>query len=358
MKFRIRTNDTGCVEHFADVIQMFAGLTKNAIFRVNKNQLTLSAREYSTFGSMSAWCDIDYVNLFSERICDGISSEQDEILLELVLDHLLHCIRVSSSAPVNVSSVNTLMNSDCNYTQVDHGTNVLRQSRLTNSGQLTHRYPSSATINGLKIKLVRRKIPCLAIELEQSSFTGRPRSVWHFIPVHIVPPRLWDEFLEPSDPDFDVSIFFPPIKTLRPFVDRMKKFARVLTISANGLGLLNFSVNVESLASVKLVFKGLKARSWLLTADISVDGEEPHSAIWESNKLNSMTYANEQSKNQTADDRFVSVNIDIRRVSQLLTSVRCSPSWFVCNIVHEHLAQFVLIFDNYKLKYNVPASAL
>ncbi|XP_018645563.1 mitotic and DNA damage checkpoint protein hus1,putative [Schistosoma mansoni] len=169
---------------------------------------------------------------------------------------------------------------------------------------------------GLKIKLVRRKTPCLALELEQSSVTGHPRSVWHFIPVQVV------------------SIFFPPVKTLRPFVDRMKKFAKFIIISANGSGELNFAVNVETLASVKLTFRGLKSRSWMNTESFSTEindsMDEARSTIWDSNNVD--LDSSKQINNEDPNKKLVSISLDLRRIGQLLSSPRIVPSCFVCNI--------------------------
>ncbi|CAH8513011.1 unnamed protein product [Schistosoma mattheei] len=151
---------------------------------------------------VTAWCDLDLAILFPERICEGISPDQNEIFLELNIDHLLHCIRPNTQS---TSSRNPLYNSNCtsnSYTTV----NKSRIGSNSVTGMISNLDQSVCRLLGLKIKLVRRKTPCLAIELDQSSVTGHPRAVWHFIPVQVVPPRLWDEFVELPDPDFNVSI--------------------------------------------------------------------------------------------------------------------------------------------------------
>ncbi|CAH8532105.1 unnamed protein product [Schistosoma margrebowiei] len=357
MKFRIKTNDPGCIENFSNIVQMIAGLAKNVILHLNKNQLLFIIKERSVFGGVTAWCDLDLAILFPERICEGISPDQDEIFLELNIDHLLHCIRSNTQS---TSSRNPLYNSNCtsnSYTTV----NKSRIGSNSVTGIISNLDQSVCRLLGLKIKLVRRKTPCLAIELEQSSVTGHPRAVWHFIPVQVVPPRLWDEFVEPPDPDFNVSIFFPPVKTLRPFVDRMKKFAKFIIISANGSGELNFAVNVETLASVKLTFRGLKARSWMnqesFSTEINDSIDEARSTIWDSNDVD-LDNSKQINNNEDPNKKLVSISLDLRRISQLLSSPRIAPSCFVCNIIHEKLAQFLVLFDNYKLKYNIPASNL
>ncbi|CAH8535649.1 unnamed protein product [Heterobilharzia americana] len=341
-----------------------AGLAKNVILRLNKNQVSFVIKERVVFGGITAWCDLDHAVLFPERICEGISSDQDEIFLEVIIDQLFHCIRSNAqSSSSHNSFYNTASSSSTSNTYNNTG---MKQSRIgSNSitGLLGNFDQSVCRVLGLKIKLVRRKTPCLAIELEQSSITGRSRSVWHFIPVQVVPPRLWDEFIEPADPEFDVSILFPPLKTLRPFVDRMKKFAKYIIISANGSGELHFGVNVETLACVKLTFRGLKARSWLpqnSCTEVNDSMDDARSAVWESNRQ-PYDVDLDKSKQIHCEDpnkKFVSVSLDLRRIGQLLSSPRIIPSCFVCNIIHETSAQFLMLFDNHKLKFNIPASNL
>ncbi|TGZ64671.1 hypothetical protein CRM22_006250 [Opisthorchis felineus] len=153
----------------------------------------------------------------------------------------------------------------------------------------------------------------------------------------------------------------------------MKRFAKFILISANGAGELHLGVNVETLARVRLTFRGLRARSWLpehqSRSTQGADGdnsEEPRSAIWGGNgdDVTRGTFRDSRlevpncidaTASDAADQRFVSASLDIRRFAQLLSSPRIPLSCFVCNIIHEHLAQFVLLFDNCKLKFNMPA---
>ncbi|CAL8086974.1 unnamed protein product [Calicophoron daubneyi] len=361
MKFRIRTIDSGCIEHFVNIVHMVSGLTKSAILRLRKSSFCLVFKERAVYGGVSVYCEVDYV----KRICEGLSAEKDEILLEVVLDQLVNCLRIGAVASVGGSTFAA-------STTVGSAGVGPNSTLITSYPGFAHH--SSLAVHGLKIKLVRRKLPCLALELEQASVTGRSRAVWHFIPVHVVPPRLWDEFSELPDPDFDVSIFFPAIKVLRPFADRMRKFAKFIVISANGAGELILGVNVETLARVRLTFRGLRARSWLpsasaLESEDEEANEEPRSAIWaegegkqgvcrNSRTGEGMARTNTMDDVGDADRRLVSVSLDIRRFAQLLSCPRITPTWFVCNIVHEQMAQFVFLFDSCKLKYNIPASAL
>ncbi|VDM19556.1 unnamed protein product [Hydatigera taeniaeformis] len=337
---------------FADTIHVLASLAKNCVLRIRKDSMSFIIREHSTQGGAEIWCELDQTNVFSECICEGISPEQDEIFLEIIPEEIMHCLRGVSNSAFS-SGAGSVLTSQSHTTVGSSGVTLPR-------GQTTlHNFVSTA--RGLKIKLVRRKTPCLALEVEQASISGRSRAVWHFVPVHILPLRLWSDFEETPDPDFDLSIFLPPVKNLRLFVDRMKHFARFLTIRATGGGDLYLEINMETLARVRLTFKGLRARDWHLP-----EGAEP----------------NPKESASTSPTSFFAT-IDIRRFSQLLSAQRVQPSWFVCSeflyhlhsfitklvpgrvcnkmvfltdIVQDRLIQFVMLFEHSRLKYTLPTS--
>ncbi|VDO09759.1 unnamed protein product [Rodentolepis nana] len=327
MKFRVRTNDSGSIDYFANTIQMLANLTKNCALRIRKDTIAFIVRERSVQGGTEAWCELNQSSVFSECVCEGLSPEQDEILLEVIPEEILLCLRGISSASVHGISSNGsgVLTSQSNSAVGSSGVTLPR-------GQTTlHNFINTA--RSLKIKLVRRKTPCLALEVEQASISGRSRAVWHFIPVHIVPLRLWSDFGDIPDPDFDLSIFLPSIKSLRQFVDRMKHFARFIIIKATGSGVLYLEINMETLARVRLTFRGLRARNWHVSEEDRTSKED----------------------NYDEQEAF-SATVDIRRFSQLLSAQRIQPGWFVCNIVQDHLIQFVMMFEHSRLKYTLPAS--
>ncbi|VUZ51817.1 unnamed protein product, partial [Hymenolepis diminuta] len=188
MKFRVRTNDSGSIDYFANTIQMLANLTKNCVLRIRKDNIVFIVQERSVQGGTEAWCELDQSSVFSECVCEGLSPEQDEILLEVIPEEILLCLRGINSTNAHGSGGNGigLLTSQSNIAVGSSGVTLPRdQTTLRNFIN---------TARSLKIKLVRRKTPCLALEVEQASISGRSRAVWHFIPVHIVPLRLWSDF--------------------------------------------------------------------------------------------------------------------------------------------------------------------
>nr|VZI27172.1 unnamed protein product [Spirometra erinaceieuropaei] len=335
MKFRVWTNDGSCIDHFSNLLATISGLAKNCVLRITKSSLNFIIRERSLQGGTEAWCELETPSLFSESVCDGLSAEQDEILLEVVPEQILHCLRSGTISAAGAGSCTAI------------GSLASTAASAVLASGIARATPGSTSMNttvlarSLKIKLVRRKTPCLALELEQASVTGRSRPVWHFIPVHILPPRLWPDFEDIPDPEFDLSIFLPPVRNLRLFVDRMKRFARFITVRANGAGDLYLEINMETLARVRLTYHGLRARNWHQELD----------------KNNSRAVDVGATVELPSATEF-SATVDIRRLSQLLSSQRIQPNWFVCNIVNEHLLQFVLLFESARLKYTLPASRL
>ncbi|KAF1373342.1 hypothetical protein PFLUV_G00259540 [Perca fluviatilis] len=87
------------------------------------------------------------------------------------------------------------------------------------------------------------------------------RVVTHDVPVDVIPRRLWNEFKEPSMPDFDASIYLPPLKTLKNIVDRMKNLSNFLVMEANLSGEMNLKIETD-LVSVTTHFKDLGNPPW------------------------------------------------------------------------------------------------
>ena len=105
----------------------------------------------------------------------------------------------------------------------------------------------------------------LSLRPVQPTLSSVSRVVTHDVPVDVIPRKLWHEFKEPSMPDFDVSeehvvqmlqtktrsgdffffftsnefpcvslqvsIYLPPLKTMKNVVDRMKNLSNFLVRS-------------------------------------------------------------------------------------------------------------------------------
>ncbi|VDN14687.1 unnamed protein product, partial [Dibothriocephalus latus] len=142
-----------------------SGLAKNCVLRITKQSLNFIIRERSLQGGTEAWCELETPSLFSECVCDGLSAEQEEILLEVVPEQILHCLRSGNvNAGGGGASSSTAFGSLASTTVSAGLTSGI--ARATPGGVGSSTLNTVVLARSLKIKLVRRKTPCLALELE------------------------------------------------------------------------------------------------------------------------------------------------------------------------------------------------
>ncbi|KAK1885570.1 Checkpoint protein HUS1 [Dissostichus eleginoides] len=167
----------------------------------------------------------------------------------------------------------------------------------------------------VRVKLTKKHCPCLTIAAELPTLSSVSRVVTHDVPVEVIPRRLWHEFKEPSMPDFDVSIYLPPLKTMKNVIDRMKNLS-------NFLGRI-------SMMSVFQVF----------------------SNAWDE--------ASQQGgPSQSRDpETMAQTRVDIRKLQQFLMGQQVNPSKAMCNIVHERVVHLILLHEDVSLQYFIPAVA-
>nr|XP_019968859.1 PREDICTED: checkpoint protein HUS1 isoform X2 [Paralichthys olivaceus] len=159
------------------------------------------------------WCELSQANFFDEYQMEGVSPEDNEICLEVTPENLSRALKTVQNA------------------------------------------------KSVKVKLTKKHCPCLTIAAELPTLSSISRVVTHDVPVNVIPRRLWHEFKEPNMPDFDVSIYLPPLKTMKSVVDRMKNLSNFLVIEANLSGQMNLKIETD-LVSVTTHFKDLGNPPW------------------------------------------------------------------------------------------------
>ncbi|XP_061777450.1 checkpoint protein HUS1-like isoform X1 [Nerophis ophidion] len=183
MKFRGKIVDVACLNHFTRVVSTISKLTKTCVLRVTENHLYFVLSGKVANGGVGMWCELAQANFFDEYQMEGVCPEDNEICLEVT--------------PENVSrALKTVQNA-----------------------------------KSVKVKLTKKHCPCLTIAAELPTMSSTSRVVTHDIPVDVIPRRLWHEFKEPSMPDFDVSVYLPPLKTMKNVVDRMKNLSNFLMMT-------------------------------------------------------------------------------------------------------------------------------
>uniref|UniRef100_A0A803VEA1 HUS1 checkpoint clamp component n=1 Tax=Ficedula albicollis TaxID=59894 RepID=A0A803VEA1_FICAL len=160
MRFRAKIVDLACLNHFSRIINTIAKLAKTCILRLTVCKLYFILSDKVANGGASMWCELSQGNFFDEFQMEGVAAEHNEIYLELVPENLSRALKTAQNA------------------------------------------------KAVKIKLTNKHCPCLSVAVELPSLSSSSRIVTHDIPVGVIPRRMWNDFREPSVPDFDVSLCF------------------------------------------------------------------------------------------------------------------------------------------------------
>ncbi|EMP34344.1 Checkpoint protein HUS1 [Chelonia mydas] len=233
MRFRAKIVDVACLNHFTRVINTIAKLAKTCTLRLTVDKLYFILTDKVANGGVSMWCELSQGNFFDEFQMEGVAAEHNEIYLELTPENLSRALKTAQNAKT------------------------------------------------VKIKLTNKHCPCLTVAVELPSLSTSSRIVTHDIPVGVIPRRLWNDFREPSVPDFDV-------------------------LEANLNGEMNLKIETD-LVSVTTHFKGLGNPPW-----VSEDG----------------------SQNSTQDrdpESMAEARIDIRKLLQLLAGQQVNPTKALCS---------------------------
>ncbi|KAG9355965.1 hypothetical protein JZ751_000809, partial [Albula glossodonta] len=271
MKFRAKLVDVGCLNHFTRVVNTISKLTKTCTLRLTTDNLFFMLSDKVANGGVSMWCELSQANFFDEFQLEGVSAEANEIYLEFQPENLSRALRTAQNA------------------------------------------------KSLKIKLTKKHCPCLTLAAELPSLSSVSRVVTHDIPVDVIPRRLWQDLKEPSVPEFDVShrvqlcrliteaevsIYLPPLKTMKNVVDRMKNLSHHLVVEANLSGEMNLKIETD-LVSVSTHFKDLGNPSW---GDDSSQGPSQDRAA----------------------EVMACARVDIKKLQQFLASQQVNPSKAMC----------------------------
>uniref|UniRef100_A0A8C8R567 Checkpoint protein n=1 Tax=Pelusios castaneus TaxID=367368 RepID=A0A8C8R567_9SAUR len=283
MRFRAKIVDVACLNHFTRVINTIAKLAKTCTLRLTEDKLYFILADKVANGGVSMWCELSQGNFFDEFQMEGVAAEHNEIYLEMTPENLSRALKTAQNAKT------------------------------------------------VKIKLTNKHGPCLTVAVELPTLSSSSRIVTHDIPVGVIPRRLWNDFREPSVPDFDVSIYLPVLKTMKSVVERMKNLSNYIVLEANLNGEMNLKIEAD-LVSVTTHFKGLGNPPWV----------------------------SDDSQNSTQDrdpESMAEARIDIRKLLPLLAGQQVNPTKALCNIVSKRIVHFILLHEEVSLQYFIPALA-
>ncbi|XP_037135654.1 checkpoint protein HUS1 isoform X1 [Syngnathus acus] len=258
MKFRGKIVDVACLHHFTRVVSTISKLTKTCVLRLTPDHLFFILCGSVANGGVAMWCELAQATIFDEYQMEGLTSQDNEICLELTPENVFRALKTVHSA------------------------------------------------KSVKVKLTNKHCPCLTILAELPTMSSISRVVTHDVPVNVVPRRLWHEFKEPNVPNFDVSIFLPPFKTLKNVVDRMKNLSNFLEVEANLSGEMTLKIETD-LVSVTTHFKDLGNPQW-----------------------------DDASRRSWDVDAMAQVRVDIRKLQQFLIGQQVNPSKAICSKCSHH----------------------
>ncbi|XP_076819569.1 checkpoint protein HUS1-like [Clavelina lepadiformis] len=286
MRFRTKVFNIDCIHHFTNVVNTINKLLKKCTLRLTPDKLYFILPDQVSNGGVSMWCELKQANFFDEYQMDGVSSEHNEIYMEIIAENIVRALKSAHNA------------------------------------------------KSMKIKLTKKQTPCLTVEIELPSLNSSSRLVTHDIPVSVIPRRLWDEYQEPTMPEFHVSICMPPLKTLKNIAERMKNLSTYLTLSANQEGDMVMKVETE-LVTVATRFQNLELPPF---KDDDIASQAP-SKLWPPTEM-------------------ASARVDIRKFLQFLAGQQINPFKVICNIVNQSAIHFFLIHDDISLQYFIPAASV
>ncbi|KAH0627139.1 hypothetical protein JD844_002557 [Phrynosoma platyrhinos] len=285
MRFRAKIVDVGCLNHFTRVANTITKLAKTCTLRFTVDKVFFILNDKVANGGVSMWCALNQGKFFDEFHMEGASAEDNEIYLELTSENFSRALKTAQNA------------------------------------------------KAVKIKLTNKQCPCLTVAVELPSLSSSSRIVTHDIPVGIIPRKLWNDFKEPSVPDFDVSIYLPVMKTMKSVVERMKNISNSIVIEANQKGEMNLKIETV-LVSVTTHFKEL--------------GNPPLVSEHDSQK---------STQERQPESSMAEARIDIKRLLQLLAGQQVNPAKALCNILNKRIVHFILLHEDFSLQYFIPALA-
>ncbi|CAL8147030.1 unnamed protein product [Orchesella dallaii] len=211
MKFRAKADDLMCIRTFARLLTALSQCSRNFVLRITPDKLCfiLSNKEVAAATrALLAWAEVPKQSTFVEYAMEGLSTEDNEIFLEIAPEKIAGCLSILKS---------------------------------TNSVEM------------LKIKLTKKVVPCLTFEIEFPGVAPNNTCV-HDVPVIVIQKMFWSHYTNLEIPaEFDLSIDIPEMQMVRVAMERMKNLGPRLLVKASSAGKLVFSAE-NSNAKVTIKF--------------------------------------------------------------------------------------------------------
>ncbi|BGO95559.1 hypothetical protein NBRC10512_007817 [Rhodotorula toruloides] len=215
MRFRAEISNPS---QFARLISSLSPLGKSATLKLTEETTHLICMPTGTKSDVQVWSQIANDSIFNTSTMRVESNNNNEIYLQLSLDHLAKALRSASGA-----------------TQVT----AKLAKRGGNQGKGDGAYP------------------VLSLVIESSSRLGKRLEITQDVAVKVLKTDDLKELKEPLCPQPEVIVILPALQKLRTVTERLKTISSHVTISANNLGELRLRAEADE-AKVETEWRGLK----------------------------------------------------------------------------------------------------
>jgi len=276
------------MENLAKIIGTIAKLNKRCTVRIIPDKICFHQNELVKDQAHKLWCELVALQYFDDFRMEGYSEEHNDIFFDLNCEEMSRGFKAAA-------------------------TSAAKQ---------------------LKLRLTKKgNNPYLTFDLKLPSNAAANRILTHEVPINIIHPRNWSEYQEPPVPDFDVSIYFPPVKSVERIIAGMKNVGNYISLAANYDKQLEIVLETDS-TSICTRFKDLGHPVWTDESSQQVD--------------------------QRNKAEFYRVRIDAKTLHHFLRALQITCAKLICNIVQRRVLHFYLSTDTEDLEfqYFIPAVAL
>ncbi|KAG2749934.1 cell cycle checkpoint [Suillus brevipes Sb2] len=210
MRFRATIEN---VPIFYRLIQAVEKLQKKCIMKFTETEMHVICNDDANEGGIQVWSVVKVDTMFTSYRIQ--SNADNAITLTLSAEALLSALRSSSSSASSSSVAAAILPS----------------------------YDADEVV----MKLAKKNEQAvLSFEMYGMSRSGRKVRVAHDVRIDVMRPAEGDKLHEPRCPDPEVHILLPPLLKLRTIVERLRPLSDVLALRANNNGVLQLSINTDT----------------------------------------------------------------------------------------------------------------
>jgi len=320
MRFRGMIHDVASMNQLHRVLWTLAKMVKSSaevyVFRLTPDFIYFVKEESAANGGITLWARMAVPSIFDDYNFEGLSRQDNEIQLEIVPSALVPAFKTALAGSTSSSS--------------HHSTGGNHSSRSVTS---------SFNAKSLKMKLTKKQPvgPCLCIEVElppaSANIHAQSRVLTHEVGVHVIPKRNWISDEDCQNPRYDLSLWLPPMRTLKNVADKMKNMSQhVILIAEKLAGYQNqacLKLNAENeFVSITTTFNELRMPE--------LDHEE-------------------DAMGDAPDPGTVAVRIDVKKLVSFLSSIQF-PIDTICASFKDGEATHLRIAESdFLFQYRIPA---